>query len=120
MRIHFLLDENLTPRLKQALHRLDPNIDVLRVGDEGTPPLATSDPEILQYVTATQRLLVTDNRSTMPDYLAEHYASGRNSHWGILWVRPNTTVSQLAATLHLIWFASEAEEWIDRTDWVPF
>lgn len=120
MKIRFLLDENLSPRLKQALYRLDATIDVLRVGDEGTPPLATSDPEILQYVTASQRLLVTDNRSTMPDHLAAHYATGSGSHWGILWVRPNVTVSQLAAALHLIWFASEAEEWIDHTDWALF
>ncbi len=27
---------------------------------------------------------------------------------------------ELAAELHLIWVASEAEEWLDRTDWVPF
>ncbi len=120
MKIRFLLDENLSPRLKSALKRLDANIDVLRVGDEGAPPLTTTDPEILQYTATAQRLLVTDNRNTIPDHLVEHYAAGSDSHWGILWVRPNITVGQLAAALHLVWFASEAEEWIDRTDWVPF
>ena len=47
MKVRFLLDENLSPRLITALHRLDPAIDILRVGDEGTPPLGTDDPTIL-------------------------------------------------------------------------
>ncbi|MCI0393736.1 MAG: DUF5615 family PIN-like protein [Chloroflexi bacterium] len=120
MRVRFLLDENLSPRLKAALKRLDVQIDVLRIGDEGTIPLGTLDPELLQYLATSQRLLVTDNRSTLPGHLAEYYAASTAPHWGIIWVRPDTTMRELAAELHLIWVASEAEEWLDRTDWVPF
>jgi hypothetical protein len=106
--------------LKGALRRLAPDIDVLRVGDNGAPPLATADPDILRYITAEERLLVTDNRSTMPDYLISHYHAGNPAHWGILWIRPDSSLSQIAATLHLIWAASDAAEWIDQTDWIPF
>jgi hypothetical protein len=35
MKIRFLLDENLNPRIKLALLHQDPKIDVLRVGDLG-------------------------------------------------------------------------------------
>jgi hypothetical protein len=35
MKVRFLLDENLSPRLKAALLRLNPAIDVVRVGDPG-------------------------------------------------------------------------------------
>ena len=120
MKVRFLLDENLSPRLITALHRLDPAIDILRVGDEGTPPLGTDDPTILHYLAASRRMLVTANRSTIPAHLVEHYASGGPPHWGVLWLRSGANVNIIVRDLHLIWTASAAEEWRDRTDWVPF
>lgn len=119
MKVRFLLDENLSPRLKVALHRLDETIDVLRVGDDGAPALQTADPDILHFLSRSHRILVTDNRSTIPDHLADYYASGGESHWGILWIRPDTSLGEIAANLHLIWQASAAEEWLDRADWIP-
>ena len=66
MKIRFLLDECESPRLKTALLRFNPAIDVLRVGDPGAPHLETLDPEILRYPEVAQRLLVTSNRASMP------------------------------------------------------
>jgi hypothetical protein len=40
MRIRFLLDENLSPDLKISLLQLNPNLDILRVGEPHAPPLA--------------------------------------------------------------------------------
>ena len=57
MKIKFLLDENLSPRLKIAVLRLNPDIDILRVGDENTPKLGTLDPDVLIYLGISQRLL---------------------------------------------------------------
>jgi hypothetical protein len=48
-----------------------------------------------------------------------HWVSGGHI-WGVLWVRPKTPIGQLAQELMLIWEATEAEEWIDRLDWIPF
>jgi len=39
MKLRFLLDENLPAKLKTAIIRRYPAIDVLRVGDEGVPSL---------------------------------------------------------------------------------
>jgi hypothetical protein len=39
MKVHFLLDENLSLKLKVAVLRLNPTIDILRVGDPDAPPL---------------------------------------------------------------------------------
>jgi len=119
MNVRFLLDENLPPRLKAALWRYDATIDVLRVGDEGAPLLGTLDPAILSYLEATQRFLVTDNRSSIPSYAADHLAAGGH-HWGIAWIRPGARVGRIAESLYLIWAASEAVEWLDRTLWIPF
>ena len=59
MNVCFLLDENLDPRLKAALLRRDPTIDVLRVGEPSTPELGTLDPDILRYLAGAGRALST-------------------------------------------------------------
>ncbi len=118
MKIRFLLDENLSPRLKIALLRLNPTIDVLRVGEVGAPPLGTLDPDILHYLSQTQRLLVTNNRRSMPDHLVEHWEKAGHIS-GLFWVRPKTSIGRLAQALFFVWDASEAEEWIDKIDWIP-
>lgn len=119
MKIRFLLDENLSPKLKMAVLRLNPTIDILRVGDPNAPPLGTLDPEILDYLELSQRILVTDNRKSIPGHLEAHWAAGRHM-WGLLWLRPSATLSSWAEALFLIWEASETEEWLDKVDWIPF
>jgi hypothetical protein len=47
MRVRFLLDENLSRDLLEAILHHDRAIDVLKIGDAGAPPLATTDPDIL-------------------------------------------------------------------------
>ncbi|MBE9250696.1 hypothetical protein IQ226_16435 [Dolichospermum sp. LEGE 00240] len=59
MKIRFLLDENLSPKLKFAVLRLNPAIDIVRVGDPDAHPLGTLDPELLRYLEVSERLLVT-------------------------------------------------------------
>lgn len=55
----------------------------------------------------------------MPGHLESHWASGGHI-WGLFWVRPMTPIGQLVQELLLIWGAAEAEEWIDRINWIPF
>ena len=83
MKVRFLLDENLSPRLKAAVLRLNPEVDIVRVGDPNTPLLGTLDPEVLLYLSRSHRLLITDNRTSMPEHLKEHWT--KNNHiWGLL------------------------------------
>lgn len=59
MKIRFLLDENLSPKLKFAVLRLNPAIDIVRVRDPDAPLLGTLDPELLRYLEVSERLLAT-------------------------------------------------------------
>ncbi|MFK0731876.1 MAG: hypothetical protein ACFKPT_22035 [Gloeotrichia echinulata GP01] len=52
----------MSPKLKFAVLRLNPAIDILRVGNPNAPPLGTLDPELLRYLEVSQRLLVTDQK----------------------------------------------------------
>ncbi len=119
MKVRYLLDENLSPRLKMAVLRLNPDIDILRIGDPNTLPLSSLDPDVLIYLERSQRLLITDNRASMPGHLQDHWQSERHI-WRLLWVRPNTPMRVLAQELVLIWKTTEAEEWRDCLDWLPF
>ena len=119
MKIKFLLDENLSPRLKIAVLRLNTEIDILRIGDPDTPKLGTLDPDLLQYLGLSQRLLITDNRTSMPEHLEKYWQTNQQI-WGLFWVRSNITMGKLAEELILIWETSEAEEWINVVDWIPF
>jgi hypothetical protein len=80
---------------------------------------APLDPDILIFCEDAQRVLVTDNWASMPTHVAGHFAAGRH-HWGALEVRPGTGMGELASELDMFWFASEAEEWIDRFEYIPY
>lgn len=75
MKIKFLLDEDLATSIAAAVKRLDPNVDIIRVGAEGAPPLGTSDSDLLLHCEATSRVLVTENRKTMPVHERDHFAA---------------------------------------------
>ena len=91
---------------------------MLRVGDEGAPSLGTFDPDILTWLEANQRVLVTDNRKSLPGHISDHLGAGGH-HWGIFQVRKNAPLLPLAETLFVYWSVTEAEEWIDLVEWLP-
>jgi hypothetical protein len=88
MKPSFLLDEHVNRAIQRQLRRLDPDIDVLAIGDPEAPRSGTSDPDILVWLETNGYILVTENRNTLPGHLTDHYASGRHVP-GILWIRPN-------------------------------
>lgn len=118
MKPRFLLDEHISRAVQRQLRRLDPQIEVLVVGDPDAPPKGTSDPDILEWLEINYFILVTENRSTIPDHLMTHYAAGRHIS-GLFWIRPDTPLGQVTEELYLIWHASTAEEYKDRTLFIP-
>jgi hypothetical protein len=71
------------------------------------------------YLGLSQRLLVTDNRTSMPEHLEEYWQKNQQI-WGLFWIHPTTTMGKLAEELIMIWETTEAEEWINVVDWIPF
>ena len=95
MKVRFLLDENLSHTIIDAVHRYDSALDFIAVGLPGAPPLGTSDPDILRYCEREQRLLIMNNRASMPGHIAS-----------------NCPLSPIGG-------ASKAEEHIHVEDWIP-
>ena len=118
MKPRFLLDEHVNRAIQRQLRRLDPRIDVLAINDPDAPPAGISDPDILTWIEKSGYILVTENRSTLPEHLADHYAVGGHVP-GILWLRPHAGVGQIIEELYLIWVASNADEYEDSAFFIP-
>ena len=61
--IEYLLDENITPALRKALHQKSPDTILWCIG---VLPNGTPDPEILIWCEQNGTILVTNNRASMP------------------------------------------------------
>ena len=111
-RPRFLLDENLPPRLQQAVKRRAAEMVVRRVGAPDAPPFQADDPSILSWCDEHYFILVTNNRRSMPVHLRAHLDAGQHVP-GILVALDTLPLRQIVDELVLIWGASEMEEYRD-------
>ena len=61
------------------------------LGDPGTPPQDAPDPAILRWCETHDFVLVTGNRRTMPQHLADHLDQGGHAP-GILMLNPKMSL----------------------------
>jgi hypothetical protein len=116
--VQLLFDEHVSKALGKGLRRLSPGADLLRVGEPDAPACGTSDADLLLWCEANRRLLVSRDRSTMPDFFARHLSAGHQS-WGVLLLRPEMSLQESIHELALVTGASWAEEWLDRISYLP-
>lgn len=116
--IKYLLDENVDPNLRSAIHHQWPDVTVWIIGDPGAPQRGTLDPDILQWCEANQFVLVTNNRASMPVHLCEHLAAEGQAS-GIFILNPEMSMGESAAELILISQASGAEEYMNHIHYLP-
>jgi len=115
----FFFDEHVNRDLLMLLRTAHPTIDILCVGDKGAPAKSSPDEDLLEFAETEKRILVTLDKRTMPPHLERHFNAGRHT-WGVLILRPGLSISQYGGSLSLVWQASEADEWFDRTDFLPY
>jgi hypothetical protein len=118
MRTRFLLDENLSPQIRDRAIRKYPHLDIACVGDTNCPPKGSSDELILRFVAETQRVLITRNRKSMPRHVQTIEGEGI-THWGVFRIRAGTTFGQLIEELFLLSEASNPVEWAGKQLWLP-
>lgn len=116
--IRYLIDENVDPIYQTQILRREPELVVWAVGDEGTPPKSTLDPDILIWCEEHGFVLVTNNRTSMPPHLTDHLAQGHHVP-GIFILNPNMNVGAMIDELILIAKASEDNEYQDSIRYLP-
>jgi hypothetical protein len=110
----FLLDEHIPHAILRGLRLRESAIRVFVVGGAfGEPGIETPDPELLVWIEEHGCLLVTNNRATMPEHLANHLAQGRHIP-GILIIPRRFTLGATIDILHLIWAASYEDDFFDQ------
>jgi hypothetical protein len=123
MPLRYVLDENQRGLLWRAVVRRnqlgDYLLDVACVGDPPDLPLGSTDTDILRWSEREQRILVTFDKSTLPQHLAAHLKAGGHSA-GVFMLRRGSRLSDVVAHLALVAHASEAWEWQDRIEFIPY
>ena len=72
--LSLLSDENFNGDIIRGLFLRQPNLDLLRVQDVGL--LEVDDPAILAWAASNERILLTHDRATMPDFAYDRLVRG--------------------------------------------
>ncbi len=115
MRVKFQADTDLDGRVLRGLRRAAPEIDIRTAADAALAGL--EDPEVLRIAAASERILISQDRRTMPAPFARFAADARSP--GVILLREVIPISTAIEELLLIWSASDAEEWNGRLVWIP-
>jgi Domain of unknown function (DUF5615) len=115
MRVRFQADADLDGRILRGLRRGVPEIDIRTAADAALAGL--KDQEVLRIAGDAGRILVSQDRRTMPAHFAR-FSVGAQSP-GLILLREAISIATDIEELALIWSASEAEEWKGRLIWIP-
>jgi predicted nuclease of predicted toxin-antitoxin system len=115
MRVRFQADADLDCRVLRGLRRAAPGVDIRTAVDAELANV--DDLEVLQIAADAGRILVSQDRRTMPFHFKRFVAGAQSP--GVILLRGSIPISTAIEELALIWYASEAEEWIDRMVWIP-
>lgn len=115
MRVRFQADADLDGRILRGLRRAAPEIDIRTASDAGLAGL--EDPEVLRVSADSGRVLVSQDRGTMPGHFVRYVSNAQSP--GVILLREAVPIATAIEELMLIWNASDAEEWINRLIWIP-
>jgi hypothetical protein len=111
-----LADENLNDDIVRGLLLRQPDLDVVRVRDAGLS--GANDPDILAWAAANNRVVLTHDRATLPDYAFERLAA-REAMTGVFVVNDRLPVGQAIQEILLVVACSEQAEWNGRVVHLP-
>lgn len=115
MKIRYQADADLNQKIVAATVRLDPRID-FRTAD--TAKLAgVDDLGVLEIAAREGRILVTHDKSTMPDHFARFIQTHEST--GVFIVPRGLKLADIAEELVMISEESDSEEWINRIIYIP-
>lgn len=107
MNPRFQADNDLDQRIVTATKRLDAFIDFQTAPALGLHNI--EDPEVLAIVARENRILVSHDRQSMPDHFRAFIANHESP--GVIIVSRKLSIGRAAELLHLLWAASDANEY---------
>jgi predicted nuclease of predicted toxin-antitoxin system len=114
--LQLLSDENFNGDIVRGLLLRRPSLDLVRVQDVGLGE--TDDPIILEWAAINDRIVLTHDRATMPDFAYDRVVVGRPMP-GVFVVPHRMSIRQAIDELLLIEDGSEQAEWNGRVVYLP-
>lgn len=114
--LRLLSDENFNGDIVRGLLLRHPDLDLCRVQDVGLEE--ADDPTILEWAAANNRILLTHDRATMPDFAYARVVAGQPMP-GVFVLNDRIAVRQAIDELLLIEACSEQEEWANLVVYLP-
>lgn len=114
--LRLVSDENFKNEILRGLLRQLPGLDAVRVQDvvlAGTP-----DPEILSWAADANRILLTHDRNTLPNFAYDRVREGKFLP-GVFLVSNTMPTRQAIAEIALAAELSSQDEWKDRVTYFP-
>jgi predicted nuclease of predicted toxin-antitoxin system len=112
----FLCDQNFNNDIVRGLRLRRPDLDLIRVQDEGLEQ--AEDSEVLAWAANAGRIVLTHDKATFPDFAYERVLS-REAMPGVLVVNNRMPVGRVIDELLMVIDCSDASEWADRVLYVP-
>ena len=114
--LRLLADENFNADIVRGLLLREPNLDVLRVQAAGLA--GADDPDILAWAAENNRIVLTHDRATMPDYAYQRVAAGAAMP-GVFIVNDRFPVGRAIQEILLMVACSDQSEWSGRAVYLP-
>ena len=112
----FLADENFDNRIVRGLLRRQPDLDIIRVQD--LEIAGADDPTVLNWAAQADRILLTHDERTIPQYTYERLAAGQTVA-GVIVASDNLTISTVIEDILLIVECSSTDEWTNQLQRLP-
>jgi predicted nuclease of predicted toxin-antitoxin system len=114
--LSLLSDENLNGDIIRGLFLRQPNLDLIRVQDVGL--IEVEDPAILAWAAEKQRIILTHDRATMPDFAYERLVRGEAMP-GMFVINDRMPIRQAIDELLLLIDCTEQIEWKGAVLYLP-
>ena len=114
--LRLLADENFNGDIVRGLLLRQPALDIVRIQD--IELAGEDDPDILAWAANNNRILLTHDRATMPDYAYERVAAGQEMP-GIFILNDRFPVGHAIDEILLTVDCSEPSDWIGRAVHLP-
>lgn len=114
--LRLLADENFNGDIIRGVLLRSPGLDLVRVQDVGLS--GSPDDDVLAWAAENDRIILTHDRATMPDFAYERVAAG-DPMPGAFVFNDRFPVGQAIGEILLLDECSEGVEWSDRVVHLP-
>ncbi len=114
--LRLLADENFNGDIVRGLILRQRDLDIVRVQDVGLA--GADDPTVLAWAAENNRIILTHDRATIPDFSYERVAAGERMP-GVFILNDRFPVGQAIDEILLMDACSEQAEWNGRAIHVP-